>query len=158
MQTASGGTDRDTARHGAVAPIDDGHLAVALAIAGVALWVLGCAALAAGGHYLLSFLASAALLGGVAALAIYRSPAGAARRPMRPTDWSTYDRRHSGARRRRVRGLGRAVTLGRAALRHARRVLHRHGAGLPYPVSMPPGAQGPRPALRQRRDGARRRR
>jgi len=59
-----------------------------------------------------------------------------------------------------VRGLGRAITAGRTLLRRVRRVLHRHGAGAPYPVSMPPGAAGsgarPRPTLPPGRDAGRR--
>jgi hypothetical protein len=79
---------------------------------------------------------------------------------MLPTDWSRYDRRHIGTARRRVRVLGRAITAVRTLLRRVRRLLHRHGAGTPYPVSMPPGARGAgapaRPALPPGRDAGRR--
>jgi hypothetical protein len=142
MPTVSSHTERHAAAHGAASGVDR-HLAVALALSGAAFWILGCAVLAATGHHVLSFLGSALLLGAVTGLVVYATPPGAARRPMQPTDWSSYDRRHSRTTRRRARALGRAIPLGRSALRRAQRLVHRRGAGLPYPVSRPPSAHDP---------------
>lgn len=159
MQTASSGADRTTydptahARSGA-APFPPAAAAV---ITG-ALWVLLCAELAAAGWLATSALLSVAFLVALTALVVYRVPAGAARRQLRPTDWSPYDRRRSGARHRRFRALGRLVTAGRAHARWWRRQLHRHGAGTDRPVSMPPGTRAPgqpakEPSLGTDRDG-----